>query len=234
MPKVISGLKGRDVLSNLKECVKTSINSAKEIDINNLSNFKFKKAIRWPYPENGDCNFIEFINQLFTTVASIKAIEYLKAEEDDWVMNLGTTPGRDLTVKKDSENIIIIAEIFAVTDPQSNNKLKDEIISLATLSKEEEEEGEEGEKEDKRYAFFILSEDKFPKNKNDTKSVISWTTKQSSNGNILIKFKKDSFVYDKDKKMAMWTAICQSDTQPREIEVNIVCWSSENCLLEFL
>ena len=133
MPKVISGLKGRDVLSNLKECVKTSINSAKEIDINNLSNFKFKKAIRWPYPENGDCNFIEFINQLFTTVASIKAIEYLKAEEDDWVMNLGTTPGRDLTVKKDSENIIIIAEIFAVTDPQSNNKLKDEIISLATL-----------------------------------------------------------------------------------------------------
>ena len=105
----------------------------------------------------------------------------MKAENGNWVMNLGTTSGRDLTVIKNKQKII--AEIFAVTDPQSNDKLKDEIISLATLSDEiislatlskEEEDAY------KRYAFFILSEDKFPKDKNDTKSVISWTTKQSS------------------------------------------------------
>ena len=225
MPKVISGSNGRDVLSNLKECVKASINSAKKIDVNNLSNFKFSKTIEWPYPEEGDCNFIEFINQLFTTVASIKAVEYLKAVNDEWTMNLGTTSGRDLTVRKDNKNII--AEIFAVTDPQSNNKLKKEILSLATLSKEEETA--------KRYVFFILSEDKFPKNENDTEPIISWTTYNPTSVNLLIKFKDNSFVYDKDKKMAMWTALYQDDTHPKkEIEINIVCWSSEDCLSEFV
>lgn len=222
MPKIKS--ENTD-LACLKKHISKAILHANKIDVNKITDFKFKKTMQWPYPQEGTCNFIEFINQLFTTVASIKAIEYLKAEKDDWVMNLGTTSGRDLTVIKNKQNII--AEIFAVTDPQSNNKLKKEILSLATLSKEEKEE-------DKRYAFFILSEDKFPKDKNDTKSVISWTTKQSSNGNILIKFKDKSFDYDGNENMAMWTAICQSDTQPKGIEVNIVCWSSKNCLSEFL
>lgn len=219
MPKIESE---NTNLACLKKHISKAILHANKIDVTKIADLKFKKTMQWPYPQKGTCNFIEFINQLFTTVASIKAIEYLKAENDDWVMNLGTTSGRDLTVIKNKNKQKIIAEIFAVTDPDSNGKLKKEILSLAE------------EKANKRFAFFILSEDKFPQDENDIESVISWTTKQSSNGNILIKFKKNSFVYNKAKKMAMWTAICQSDTQPKGIKVNIVCWSSENCLFEFL
>ncbi|MBQ9755889.1 MAG: hypothetical protein IJV93_14205 [Lentisphaeria bacterium] len=218
MPKIES--KNTD-LACLKKHISKAILRANKIDVTQLTDLKFKKTMRWPYPQNGTCNFIEFINQLFTTVASIKAIEYLKAENDNWVMNLGTTSGRDLTVIKNKQNII--AEIFAVTDPDSNEKLKNEILSLTSLSKEE--------KADKRFAFFILSEDKFPKEEQD---VIHWTTyspKTSAKDKIAIKFKEKSFsCSSKVRHLATWSALCGDDAT----EINVVCWSSEDCLSEFI
>ena len=88
--------KSRVTLQDLKVRIATSINAVKEkirnegLDIFDFTALKFEKIAVWPYPAEKEkkknkpaeeaCNFIEFVNQLFTTVASVKAIEYLQAK----------------------------------------------------------------------------------------------------------------------------------------------------------
>ena len=137
-------------------------------------------------------------------------------------MCLGTKPGRDLTVYKDEEkkNPEIIAEIFAVTDPTSNSKLKDEIISLAN-----NKGGEKCDKNVSRYAFFILGKESFKKLKDKYKNWTEYTPKETNEKRIKIEGESE---IDPQKTEACWKCCCDKNT------INIVCWTSENCLEDWL
>ena len=242
MPEIYSNnwddkSKNRVSLEDLKKRIEESIEAVedmvknKKLDILDFTALKFAKTATWPDPvkKKNECNFVEFINQLFTTVASVKAIEYLVeksclGEKNKWKMCLGTTPGRDLTVY-DGKSPKIIAEIFAVTDPSSNSKLKGEILSLAK------------DKNVDRYAFFILAVDNF---KDLTKKAKGWTaytpTQKKDTGDKQTD-KKPPIVADKMElnidgdtppQRATWTCTCN------EKMIHIVCWSSEGCLNEFM
>ena len=162
------------------------------------------------------CNFIEFLNQLFTTVATIRALEYLQsngyAKAD---ICLGTTKGRDLTVYDENEQEKAIAEVFAVTDPDSNSKLKDEIQSLA----KDKQNGV------KRYAFFILAQNNFIQLQDNVESWTAYTPAKNKNANIKY---HNNLKIETGKKRAIWTCKCARKN------ITIVCWSSEGCLQEFM
>jgi hypothetical protein len=75
-------------------------------------------------------NFVEQLNQTFTYLVSLQATEYLidvHPEHIPFVLNLGTSPGFDIV----SKNGLIIAEVFAATSPQSNQKLKKDCKRVA-------------------------------------------------------------------------------------------------------
>lgn len=226
--------KSRVTLQDLKVRIATSINAVKEkiknVDILDFTALKFAETAIWPYPvkKKNECNFVEFINQLFTTVASVKAVEFLVEngcleENNKWKMCLGTTPGRDLIVY-DGESPQIIAEIFAVTAPGSNSKLKDEIQSLA----------KDKTKKVDRYAFFILAEDEFNKlnEKGGKQHAISWTKygpKTADKLPITVDDKITIHMYpNKENPRATWECKCGDKT------IKIVCWSSKGCLEGFV
>lgn len=73
--------------------------------------------------ENRQLNLVEQLNQTFTYLASITAVEYLlevHPENAPYILNLGTSSGYDVV----SEDEMVIAETFAATSPLSNDKLK--------------------------------------------------------------------------------------------------------------
>lgn len=204
--------------------------------INCLTQLKFEKTCIYPYPESmpekgnetpiqAKCNFVEFLNQLFTTVASIKAVEYLLKEKkgNHVELCLGTATGRDLTLyDKKGGKKIAVAEIFAVTDPDSNKKLKDEIKSLA--------KGEGGE----RYAFFILADDAFENLNKEKKSKQYWwqswtnyTPKKQNNGEAQGEKIETTDNLSIDRNHATWSCKCNDKT------ITIVCWPSTCCLKNF-
>lgn len=68
-------------------------------------------------------HLIEQINQMFTYLASCAAVRYLIEKHPDSVpftMNLGTSPGSDIQ----SADEQVVAEVFAATHPNSNDKLR--------------------------------------------------------------------------------------------------------------
>ena len=75
-------------------------------------------------------NVIEQLNQSFTILASLRAVERLiemHPEANGFRLALGTTGGRDIaSVEPD----LVAAEVFAATHPYSNQKLKMDIARL--------------------------------------------------------------------------------------------------------
>ena len=223
MPKITE-----ENFDDLKKQIKASIAHVQneKISILDFEKLKFCKVVAWPYPvENNQkednqnkCNFIEFINQLFTTIASVKAIEYLNAEKKKLEICLGTTSGRDLTIFEDN-NRNIIAEIFAVTDPASNSKLKDEILSLVDPKPEEKENWSEI---NKRYVFFILAKDSFAQLRD---KVYNWSSYNPTSDKPNIIYKNDLKI---ENRQATWTCEC------KDKEIKIVCWSSKECLKNWM
>lgn len=134
---------------------------SKEEAIELFSMMKFNREAILPYGGNDDeelpTNFMEFINQLYTTAISYKAVEWLNEKYKDSITEfslcLGESNGRDLTVfLKDNTNVI--AEVFAVTHLNSNQKLKHDLLTLST-------DRDEHEVNSIRYAVFALVEEKF-------------------------------------------------------------------------
>lgn len=134
---------------------------SKEEAIELFSMMKFSREAVLPYGGNDDeelpTNFMEFINQLYTTAISYKAVEWLNEKYKDSITEfslcLGESNGRDLTVfLKDNTNVI--AEVFAVTHPDSNQKLKHDLLALS-INKGEHEVNST------RYAVFALAEEEF-------------------------------------------------------------------------
>jgi hypothetical protein len=76
-------------------------------------------------------NVVEQLNQTFTILATLRAVEELirlHPDSEGFQLCLGTSSGRDISsVKPD----FVAAEVFAATHPRSNQKLKMEIDRLA-------------------------------------------------------------------------------------------------------
>jgi hypothetical protein len=75
-------------------------------------------------------NMIEQINQTFTILVSLRAVEQLielHPEADGFRLALGTCSGRDI---QSVEPNLVAAEVFSATHPGSNQKLKKDIARL--------------------------------------------------------------------------------------------------------
>ncbi len=95
------------------------LQSGKSIDF--LRKIKFEQCGYDPLFDH-QTNFIEQVNQTFTYLVCIAAVEYLmiKYPTQRFNVNFGTEAGHDV----ESENGNIICECFAATNPKSNQKLK--------------------------------------------------------------------------------------------------------------
>lgn len=75
-------------------------------------------------------NMVEQLNQTFTILASLRAVERLfelHPEANGFRLALGTCSGRDIESVKPN---LVAAEVFSATHPNSNNKLRKEIARL--------------------------------------------------------------------------------------------------------
>ncbi len=116
------------------------LNAATPMDLFAL--VKFTELGRDPLDTTRPLNLIEQLNQSFTYLASITAARWLFGQQPDcapFVLNLGTTPGYDIESKCGR----VVAETFAVTHPDSNDKLRKDVNKLSACSAEA------------RYVFFL-------------------------------------------------------------------------------
>jgi hypothetical protein len=77
-------------------------------------------------------NVIEQINQTFTILVSLRAVEQLiemHPEANGFRLALATSSGRDI---ESVEPDLVAAEAFSATHPASNQKLKKDIVRLAS------------------------------------------------------------------------------------------------------
>ncbi len=75
-------------------------------------------------------NVVEQLNQTFTVLVSLRAIERLIALHPDaggFRLALGTSSGRDI---ESLEPNLVAAEVFSATHPSSNQKLKKDLARL--------------------------------------------------------------------------------------------------------
>ena len=103
---------------------------------------KFGETGRDPLNLVRSLNVVEQLNQSFTYLASITAARWLLArypECSPLTLNLGTAPGPDIQSKCGR----FVAETFAVTHPDSNDKLRKDVIKVEKLPAEH------------RFVFFL-------------------------------------------------------------------------------
>jgi hypothetical protein len=89
-------------------------------------------------------NIVEQLNQTFTILVTLRAIERLFELHPDaggYRLALGTSSGRDIESVKEG---LVAAEVFSATSPASNQKLKKDQMRLATDPAQH------------RYVFFVV------------------------------------------------------------------------------
>ena len=97
-----------------------------------LGAIKFDKIGRDPLDPTRCLNLIEQVNQTFTALVSVRAVEYLFDHHPGacpFRVNLGTAPGSDI----ESLDRSVVAEVFAATSPSSNQKKKKDIAKVAAV-----------------------------------------------------------------------------------------------------
>ena len=94
-----------------------------------LKAVKFDKIGRDPMDPTRPLNLIEQVNQTFTALVSVRAVEYLFSHHPEaapFRVNLGTARGFDI----ESLDGSVAAEVFSATHPSSNDKLKNDIAQV--------------------------------------------------------------------------------------------------------
>lgn len=97
-----------------------------------VARFKFEALVKDPHASSAQTttNLFEFSNQIWTTIASYRAVDYLLSDKATakhrYHLNLGTKGGFDIY----SDDKQVIAEVFATTNYAHNQKLKNEYIKL--------------------------------------------------------------------------------------------------------
>ena len=98
-----------------------------------MARLKFTPSGCDPLDLERSLNFVEQLNQSFTYLASIEATRWLFAthpEHAPFLLNLGTSPGSDIA----STDGAIVAEVFAATHPDSNDKLRKDIDKVSSMA----------------------------------------------------------------------------------------------------
>lgn len=101
-----------------------------------LYNLKFNRTYQDPLFQKPE-NFGEIIDQTFTYYASFNAaIDLFKRYTwiSDLNMNLGSKNGTDIESNVSSNGDIVLAEVFAVVNPNNNSKLRKELDNVITRS----------------------------------------------------------------------------------------------------
>ena len=109
-----------------------------------LEAVKFDKVGRDPLDPTRPLNLIEQVNQTFTALVSVRAVQHLfdhHPEAAPFLANLGTAAGFDI----ESCDGSVVAEVFSATHPASNQKLKKDIAKVGRSPAKH------------RYVFFLLS-----------------------------------------------------------------------------
>lgn len=115
------------VLEGTQESIDTLITQKQGVEL--IRSIKFKKDGYDPLFQQST-NFIEQVNQTFTYLVSLSAVELLmdKHQEHQFRANFGTKSGYDI----ESIDKSIICECFAATKPKSNNKLESDVRRLVS------------------------------------------------------------------------------------------------------
>lgn len=95
-----------------------------------LASMKFEQIGADPLDPVRPLNLIEQVNQCFTYLVSLNAVEQLlewHSEAAPYRMNLGNVPGSDI----ESHDRSVIAEVFASVRPSNNRKLQNDIQRAA-------------------------------------------------------------------------------------------------------
>lgn len=191
-----------------------------------FAKLKFEQTAYLPYKKSNnspETNFIEFLNQLFTSLTSLMADKYIKDKKrSEWQAEyaIGEKNGRDINWRN-SNGKHIIAEVFAATKTSSNNKLKEDIKALCSPKKNDG-------KVIQRYVFFILAQNEFEKLGNDNpqrvKEIQSMTNYCSKSGcQIAVKSKING-----DENIKNWQCKYHHDKNDKNGKnVTIVCFSQK-------
>lgn len=115
----------RKIIETTNESVEKLYTSVNGISF--LSEIKFGKVGFDPLLEE-PTNFIEQVNQTFTYIVSLEAIEFLlvKYPNKSFRVNFGVKAGYDIESLDNS----VICECFATTTPDSNKKLESDVKRL--------------------------------------------------------------------------------------------------------
>ena len=111
-----------------------------------LSAFKYNQTGCDPLDPERDLNLTEQVNQTFTYWATFEAVVYLFKKHPtikSLTLNLGTQGGSDIGSEDDGG---IYAEVFAATSPQSNDKLRKDVMKVSAS------------KSQHKYVFFSCPE----------------------------------------------------------------------------
>lgn len=116
----------------IKETSEKTVSNIQELlrnydSIGILHQFKFSQVGYEPI-QGYELNFIEQINQMFSHIVVLKAVEILlkRYPDKEFILNLGTQGGYDVVSVDNS----IICECFSTTSPISNNKIKNDTEKL--------------------------------------------------------------------------------------------------------
>jgi hypothetical protein len=96
-----------------------------------LTKIRFGKVGCDPLDKKRHLNIVEQLNQMFTYLASLLAVECLldvHPEAIPFTLNLGTSAGSDIQSSRDGG---IVAEVFSTTNRSNNQKLKRDIKKIA-------------------------------------------------------------------------------------------------------
>lgn len=94
-----------------------------------LEALKFQRFGRDPLDPTRPLNLIEQLNQTFTYLVSVRAVEFLFEEHPEaapFRLNLGTAPGSDV----ESVHGSVAAEVFAAVAPNNNRKLAKDVAKV--------------------------------------------------------------------------------------------------------
>ena len=134
-----------------------------------MARLKFAPTGCDPLDLERSLNFVEQLNQSFTYLASIEATRWLFRQHPDhapFILSLGTSPGSDIA----SADGAVVAEVFAATHPDSNNKMRKDIQKVRATTATH------------RYVFYLSP---VPSTMRDDDVTIIWLSHVSLSGHTV-------------------------------------------------
>lgn len=129
-----TGEEAAEVEASLRSAAAVAVEDVKRLvsetdPLRVLEALKFERSGRDPLDASKPLNLIEQLNQTFTYLVSVRAVELLFHEHPEaapFRVNLGTVSGSDV----ESVDGSVAAEVFAAVAPSNNQKLAKDIAKV--------------------------------------------------------------------------------------------------------